>query len=125
MQTTREWFCKDDMYGASGPANVTDFLLMHDAEMMEGCGYADMTTVVNSLIKWAYKGDCGIAAFTVARACIGKPGIADGYWRARVQLWPNAESTGELCIPLCIKMRGQQNQVTDYGRTKSCNPPRN
>jgi hypothetical protein len=30
------------------------------------------------LVPWAYKRQCGIAAYTVARACIGKPGIADG-----------------------------------------------
>lgn len=67
----------DDMTGASGP-DISNLTLMHDAEQMESCGYADMTAIVNSLVKWAYKGDCGVAAFTVARACIGKPGVADG-----------------------------------------------
>lgn len=123
MQGSREWYCNDDMTGASGP-DISNLTLMHDAEQMESCGYADMTAIVNSLVKWAYKGDCGVAAFTVARACIGKPGVADGYWRARVQLWPNAASTAEICQPLCIKLRGFQNQVTEYGRTGSCNRAR-
>ncbi|KAI3428265.1 hypothetical protein D9Q98_006644 [Chlorella vulgaris] len=123
MQNSQNWLCNDDMDGAGGPT-IEDLQLMHDAEAMETCGFADMTTLVNSLVPWAYKRQCGIAAYTVARACIGKPGIADGYWRARVQLWPNAASTGELCIPLCIKLRGFQNTVVDYGRTGSCNPAR-
>jgi hypothetical protein len=36
------------MTGASGP-DVAAFTLMHDAEQMETCGYADMTTIVNGV----------------------------------------------------------------------------
>lgn len=41
-------------------------------------------------------------------------------WRMRVMLWPVAGGDAETCVPLCIKMRGQQGQVTDYGRTAGC-----
>lgn len=107
-------------YGATTVFPVESFQIMHDAAMMEGCGFADLGQIVNSLIKWAYKGKCGVSHFTPARACIGRPGEAQGYWRARVMLWPVPGGDPEVCVPLCIKMRGFQNGVTDYGRTGGC-----
>ncbi|KAL4443794.1 hypothetical protein ABPG75_011531 [Micractinium tetrahymenae] len=117
----RELRCRDDMdYGATAVLPVESFQIMHDPEMMEGCGFADLTQIVNGLIKWAYKGKCGVSHYTPARACVGKEGEADGYWRARVMLWPLPGGDPEVCVPLCIKMRGFQNEVTDYGRTGGC-----
>jgi hypothetical protein len=65
-------------YGAVDQTDFTDMKLMHDATMMQSCGFADMTAIVNQLVPWAYKKKCGITSFTIARACVGKPGIADG-----------------------------------------------
>lgn len=107
-------------YGAITPLPVESFQIMHDPEMMEGCGFADLGQIVNGLIKWAYKGKCGVQYYTPARACVGRPGEADGYWRARVMLWPVPGGDPEVCVPLCIKMRGFQNEVIDYGRTGGC-----
>ncbi len=41
-------------------------------------------------------------------------------WRARLMLWPVRGGDPEVCVPLCIKMRGFQGEVTDYGRTGGC-----
>ena len=60
-------------YGAVDQTDFTDMKLMHDATMMQSCGFADMTAIVNQLVPWAYKKKCGITS-----ACVGKPGIADG-----------------------------------------------
>lgn len=107
-------------YGSTNTVPIENLQLMHDAQQMEPCGFADMTQIVNALVKWAYREKCGIEAFTVSRACIGKAGIADGFWRSRVMLWPLPGGDPTVCIPLCIKMRGMQNTVTEYGRTAGC-----
>jgi hypothetical protein len=38
-------------------------------------------------------------------------------WRARVFLWPDSTA----CEPMCIKLRGKDDAVSDYGRTVTCN----
>lgn len=107
------------MDGATDQTPFELLSLMHDPEALPTCGFFDIDSIVNSLVKWAWKGDCGAEAYTVARACIGNPGTAgEGHWRARVMLWP---APGSSCQPLCIKMRGKGGAISDYGRHGSCN----
>lgn len=40
------------------------------------------------LVGWAYKKKCGVEYFTTARACVGKPGLADGCeWAGLGSTW--------------------------------------
>ena len=36
-------------YGATTPLSVESFQIMHDPEMMEGCGFADLGQIVNGV----------------------------------------------------------------------------
>lgn len=122
LRTDKNWLCNDGMTGAVDATDISLLRLMHDPTQMEACGFADMQQIANSLVAWAYAKQCGVEAFTIVRACIGIPGGAgDGHWRARIMLWPKAGSPDPACTPLCLKMRGNHNTLTDYARHASCN----
>lgn len=53
-------------YGAITPLPVESFQIMHDPEMMEGCGFADLGQIVNGV------GGSGVA-LAAAAACVLLP----------------------------------------------------
>lgn len=110
--------CDDDM-GDLGDGTVPeDFRLLQDPESAVKCIVPNLDDIVNGLVQYAYSGrfgTCGINAYTISRACAGQ-GDKSNNWRVRVLLWPDSNE----CDPLCIKMRGQGSDVTDYGRTATC-----
>lgn len=68
-----------------------------------------------------YSVACSVASTAAASLCrlaeplaLAPPSRTD--WRVRVLLWPDSDE----CEPLCVKMRGQGGDVTDYGRTATC-----
>ncbi len=63
-------------------------------------------------------GTCGSLGRPCGCIFLSKPVHAPLHadWRVRVLLWPDSND----CEPLCVKMRGQGGEVTDYGRTATC-----
>ncbi|KAI3426281.1 hypothetical protein D9Q98_008654 [Chlorella vulgaris] len=117
LKPQQNMMCDSGM-GTEDGTVPSDYQLLADPDQVERCGAIPMTSVVQSIAEWAYRGrwgGCKVTAFTTARVCVGQ-GNAAGRWRARILLYPDSDN----CKKLCVKMTGAGNSVVNYGRTASC-----